>query len=277
MITASLYYSSGRNDEAEKASSSNNNHALANTSTSIKRWKSEIQNKKNNGYNKILIVGTCRAFSDRCDYDGLMAYEDALSHQLLSGRSSLPPSHITQSPTSTPTTDAITTNHNVLVERICCYRTSGIERIPSLPVMASVLHNHNGKIASMEKKKRNDGKDGSGNIKSHFIFPKAKVPSLSPLLSPTAIRSLNPAIMVESITQVIDKTMGSNTSNLILKTMKLIYHIDKDDIIKQPHLFMDRFIKIIGRDIANIILNAILEEVKNKIIYGSNRPDDDGI
>jgi hypothetical protein len=270
----SLYYSSGRNDEAEKATISNNNLDLANTSTLIKRWQSEIQNKRNNGYNKILIVGTCRAFSDKCDYDGLMAYEDAISHQLLLDGSSLPSPYVAQLPTtSTPTSDA-TTNDNAIIERICCYRTSGIERIPSLPVMASVFLSHNGRIVSTEKTKRNDGKSGSDSIKSHFIFPKAKVPlSSPPLLSATAIRSLNPYIIVESITQVIDKMMGSNTSNLILKTMKLIYQIDKDDIIRQPKLFVDGFVKIIGKDTANIMLNAILEEVKNQIIYGSNRSD----
>lgn len=48
----------------------------------------------------------------------------------------------------------------------------------------------------------------------------------------------------------IDKTMGNkNTTNLTLKTMKLVFQID-EDIIRQLKLFIDGFVKMIGKDAA---------------------------
>ncbi len=107
----SPYYSSKKNDTGEEHASnnSNNSNPLITTSTLIKRWQSEIQNKRNNNYNKILIADTCRAFSDRQDYDGLIAYEDAINHQLLSASSF---HHQTSSTESITSTSSITNSNN---------------------------------------------------------------------------------------------------------------------------------------------------------------------
>lgn len=76
---------------------------------------------------------------------------------------------------------------------------------------------------------------------------------------------------MDAIRLDVDKTMGNGTSNLILKTIKHVYQIGEEDIIRQPKLFVDNFVKIIGKDAANIILGAVLDEMKNRIaIWESN-------
>ncbi len=83
----------------------------------------------------------------------------------------------------------------------------------------------------------------------------------------TTIHPLYPKqkLIMDAIRLDIDKTMGNGTSNLILKTIKHFYQIGEEDIIRQLKLFVDNFVKIIGKDAANIILDAVLDEMKNRI------------
>lgn len=59
--------------------------------------------------------------------------------------------------------------------------------------------------------------------------------------------------------------MGSGTSNLILKTMKIIYCVDEQCIARQPRLFVDTLVKLLGDNIAHEILAVILSKMRNLI------------
>lgn len=72
---------------------------------------------------------------------------------------------------------------------------------------------------------------------------------------------------MELIRSGIDKIAGNNPSNLILKTMHLIYHIDEEEIVRQPNLFVDKLVKVVGKDTANSILSRILDEMKQYLVY----------
>lgn len=137
----SLCYQSSRNKKEGKEGihthNNSGNETILATQSFVKRLQSEIQNKKkeqqqyrNNNYNqKILLVGTCKPFSERDDYDGLIAYENVINNELL----------LTQSSSSSTLSSLSTTP---TIECICCYRISTIKQISSLPLMISILVNH---------------------------------------------------------------------------------------------------------------------------------------
>jgi hypothetical protein len=62
---------------------------------------------------------------------------------------------------------------------------------------------------------------------------------------------------IEKIKAAIDQTMGEGTSELVFKTLKLVYHIEEDTIISNPELFREKIKKLFGYPIAEMILKAI--------------------
>lgn len=231
-----------------------NDERISNNSTSaqslIKILRSEIEKKKNKerNNNKILLVGTCKPFSERDDYDGLIAYENAINHELI-----LPSSSSSAAPT---------------IECICCYRSSTARQILSVPIMASVILNHDSTVAVV------DSSDIQNNtmrekIESYLNYskkpthPKTKIIDIQPLYSNQKI--------IAAIKLGIDKTLGDNASNLILKTMKLVYYMDEYFIIQHPNVFVDTLVKLIGGGAANIILLNILTEMRHQIVDAYNR------
>jgi hypothetical protein len=243
----SIYYISRNNQPEEHTNNNINGKNLRDIPSLISRWKSEIQRKQNNKYNHILIVGTCRAFSDSRDFEGLIAYEDYINHKLmLPASSSLTTSNID---TMTPPTSAI-------IECICCYRASTTKQISSLPLMASIILNHNGTIITSATK----------NTPAQL-----STISSSPPTAAAAIQPLNTNSLTEPIIQAIDDILGDSTGNLIINTMERISRVDKEALIKQPKLFVNTLVKIMGEIPANLILNNILEEIKQQIVYRNSK------
>ena len=234
-----------------------NDERTSNNSTSaqslIKILRSEIEKKKNkerNNNNKILLVGTCKPFSERDDYNGLIAYENAINHELILPSSS--------SSAAAPT-----------IECICCYRSSTARRIFSVPIMASVILNHDSTVAVYYNNTKNlmrEKIDRSylNHSKKHMKkLTKTKIIDIQPLYSNQKI--------IAAIKLGIDKTLGDNASNLILKTMKLVYYMDEYFIIQHPNVFVDTLVKLIGGGAANIILLNILTEMRHQIVDAYNR------
>ncbi len=69
--------------------------------------------------------------------------------------------------------------------------------------------------------------------------------------------------IITAIRSGIDKTMGNDTSNIVLTVMNLVYHLDEETITRQPKLFVDSLVKLLGENVAPVILTAILGEMKN--------------
>jgi hypothetical protein len=173
-------------------------------------------------------VGNCKPFSERCAYTELIAYENAINKELLL-TSSPPSSH--QAPT---------------IECICCYSSSAIKQISSLSVMMSILHNHDIIITS----------NNNNKISIPLLFCNNNINNNYQKIM----------IITESIKSGIDKVVGNYTSNLILKTMKLVYHIDEESIVRQPDYFVNKLVKVVGKNIADPILSSILDEIKQHLL-----------
>lgn len=65
----------------------------------------------------------------------------------------------------------------------------------------------------------------------------------------------------------IDKTLGNGSSNLILKTLKLVYNLDKEIIISRPELFEEKLIKMIGEDTTEYIFGIITDTIRKEMAF----------
>jgi hypothetical protein len=66
--------------------------------------------------------------------------------------------------------------------------------------------------------------------------------------------------------------LGVGSSTLILKTLQHVYNIDERAILQEPFIWCNVLKKICGEDSANLILNAIAEEMRKLMMQG-NPPD----
>ena len=263
----------------DKRAGDNNYYNINNNIESlIKKLKSVIEKKKSSSYNHILIVNDFSAFFERNNYNGLIAYDNSINKELLR----LPSSTSLSASSSILNSSASATEANI--ECICCYPHSAFATISSLSTIKSILLNHDGKCTtaaysskdhkkntynkSDEEEKKNKSKNekiGGSSLLHQNNFEKLP-PSL--ISSTSTIRPLYPhEKIMESIISAMDKTLGNNTTNLILKTMKLIYHIDEKEIIGNHNLFALTIAKLMGESAANRLLTTILEEMKQNIIY----------
>ncbi|AFU60229.1 hypothetical protein Ngar_c33140 [Candidatus Nitrososphaera gargensis Ga9.2] len=62
---------------------------------------------------------------------------------------------------------------------------------------------------------------------------------------------------IEKIKTAIDQTLGEETSELVFRTLKLVYHIDEDTIVSNPELFRKKIKRMFGDQIVEMILKAI--------------------
>lgn len=67
--------------------------------------------------------------------------------------------------------------------------------------------------------------------------------------------------IISAIMLGIDYAVGNDTSVLVLKTMKRVYHIDEYTILQKPRLFVDSLVKLVGKSAANSVLSSILKEM----------------
>jgi hypothetical protein len=72
--------------------------------------------------------------------------------------------------------------------------------------------------------------------------------------------------LIDSISSSMDKLAGNDTTTLILKTMKLIFHVEEKDFVKNPQIFATALSKIIGGTASNRLQGSILQELKQQIL-----------
>jgi hypothetical protein len=66
----------------------------------------------------------------------------------------------------------------------------------------------------------------------------------------------------------LDRALGAGSATLIFQTLKLIYKIDRDQIISSPQLLEDMLRKVVGEKAADVALKSISDETKKMIQSG---------
>jgi hypothetical protein len=71
---------------------------------------------------------------------------------------------------------------------------------------------------------------------------------------------------IDLIEEGLAEAVGKETSVLVLKTLKLIYKIDRDKIVSDPETFEEKIRKMLGKEAADPVLRMIAERIKGKIV-----------
>jgi hypothetical protein len=58
---------------------------------------------------------------------------------------------------------------------------------------------------------------------------------------------------IEDIEAALDRALGKDTSILIFKTLKLVYNMDKNEIVSNPVKFEEIMERMLGRSAYNVL------------------------
>ena len=67
--------------------------------------------------------------------------------------------------------------------------------------------------------------------------------------------------IIDVVSKGIDNNLGEGSSILLFQTMKSVYKLNQDTIIKRPAIFEATLKKLLSKDDANSVLNSIFEEI----------------
>jgi hypothetical protein len=67
----------------------------------------------------------------------------------------------------------------------------------------------------------------------------------------------------------MDENLGNGASDLILKTLKLIYKVNENEIVSYPHTFEEDLNKLLGMQQSKKILDSIRSHIIQEIIFSS--------
>jgi hypothetical protein len=122
--------------------------------------------------------------------------------------------------------DVLATFRKKSLQVICCYQSASIEKIP-ISHLISIINAHQYSIGREWSFNRCSSSDISGLIRKGLSY-----------------------------------ALDEETAKLVFKTMKLIYKVDEEEIVRNPGLFEETLIKIIGKSAAYNALKAISREAK---------------
>ena len=71
---------------------------------------------------------------------------------------------------------------------------------------------------------------------------------------------------IDLIEKGLTEALGKETCELVLKTLKLIYKIDRDKIMSDPESFEEKIRRILGKEAAESVLRIVAEKIKSEIV-----------
>lgn len=75
-----------------------------------------------------------------------------------------------------------------------------------------------------------------------------------------------PRMILTLLERAIDGALGSGTSKIMLKTLELIYHIDRNSIMHKPESFQSKLHKILGAS-SDVVIARIKTEITAELMY----------
>ncbi len=145
----------------------------------------------------------------------------------------------------------ITKSNDSSFQAVCCYSKGLLDKL-SLGHLIRILNAHQD-IAVSQVREHNRSGDHSKKYGSN---------SSSRGGSGGPERSVK---IIDLIEEGLAKALGKETSILVLKTLKLIYGINRDDVPAKPELFEEKIKRLFGGT-AELILKIIVERIVQEII-----------
>ncbi len=125
------------------------------------------------------------------------------------------------------------------VQVFCCYTKELIDKLP-LGYLLRLLAAHQDTAISNNNYNNNQGSFGRNNQN----IPRT----------------------IDLIEEGLAEALGKETCALVLKTLKLIYKIDRDKIVWDPENFEEKIRRMIGKETADPVMRIIAERIKTEIV-----------
>jgi hypothetical protein len=124
------------------------------------------------------------------------------------------------------------------VQVFCCYTKELIDKLP-LGYLLRLLAAHQNTVISSNDN-NNQGSFGRNNQN----IPRT----------------------IDLIEEGLTEALGKETCALVMKTLKLIYKIDRNEIVGDPENFEEKIRRMIGEETADSVLRIIAERIKAEIV-----------
>jgi len=124
------------------------------------------------------------------------------------------------------------------VQVFCCYTKELIDKLP-LGYLLRLLAAHQN-TASSSNENNNQGSFGRNNQN----IPRT----------------------IDLIEEGLTEALGKETCALVMKTLKLIYKIDRNKIVRDPENFEEKIRRMIGEETADSVMRIIAERIKAEIV-----------
>src|SRR5690606_12670716 len=81
-------------------------------------------------------------------------------------------------------------------------------------------------------------------------------------------REWRPYDITARVREGMDRVLGGGTTNLIFKTLKLVYKIDPEEaIISRPEVFEEKLTKIMGDSIAKLLFDVLADAMRKELSF----------
>jgi hypothetical protein len=130
------------------------------------------------------------------------------------------------------------------VQVFCCYTKELIDKLP-LGYLLRLLAAH--QDTAISNNNNNDNNDN--NNQGSFGRNNQNIPRT-----------------IDLIEEGLAEALGKETCALVMKTLKLIYKIDRDKIVWDPENFEEKIRRMIGKETADPVMRIIAERIKTDIV-----------
>jgi hypothetical protein len=121
----------------------------------------------------------------------------------------------------------------------CCYKKELIDKLP-LGYLLRLLAAHQDTATSSSNSSNNERSFGTNNQ--------------------------NTQRTIDLIEEGLAEALGKETCALVLRTLKLIYKIDRDKIVSDPESFEEKTRRMLGKDATDPVFRIISERIKAEIV-----------
>lgn len=135
--------------------------------------------------------------------------------------------------------EQVAKHYDGTLQVFCCYTKELIDKLP-LGYLLRLLAAHQDTAISNNNNNNSQGSFGTNNQ--------------------------NVQRTIDLIEEGLTEALGKETCALVLKTLKLIYRIDRDKIVWDPESFEEKMRRMLGKEAAQSVLRIIAERIKAEIV-----------
>ena len=139
--------------------------------------------------------------------------------------------------------EQVAKHYDATFQVFCCYTKELIDKLPLGYLLRLLAAHQDTGISNNNNNNNNNNNQGSFGTNNQ-----------------------NVQRTIDLIEEGLTKALGKETCVLVLKTLKLIYRIDRDKIVWDPESFEEKIRRMLGKEAAQSVLRIIAERIKAEIV-----------